>query len=203
MDKFKKMLKKLKVQSLLVAAALIVIGLLFIIFPDSSAMVICYFAGAVLALWGAILLVSYFSAGIREFGSGDLATGVALVCAALLLFIKPGLIAEFLTVVFGIALIVDGAVKLQNAADMAKLKMKTGWAVTAIAIITFTLGAILAFNPFSSHNALMIFAGAALIVTGAMDIVAAGFVRKFDKRVEERNSVIDLDDDDIRRENEE
>lgn len=200
MNKFKEILKKLKVQSFLVAVALVVIGLLFIIFPDSSSLIICYFAGAVLAIWGAILLISYFTSGIREYGSGDFAAGVGLICVALLLFIKPGLIAEFLTVIFGITLIVDGAVKLQNVADMAKMKMRTGWAVMAIAILSLVLGVVLAFNPFSSHNALMIFAGVALIVTGVLDMLAAGVIRRADKKVEERNNVIDLDDDDIHRE---
>ena len=200
MNKFKEMLKKLKVQNLLVAVALVVIGLLFIIIPDVSAMIICYFAGAVLAIWGAILLVSYFTAGIREYGSGDLAAGVALICAALLLFIKPTMIADFITVIFGIALIVDGAVKIQNVADMAKMRVKTGWAVLAIAIVSLVLGIILAFNPFASRSALMIFAGVALIVTGVMDMAAAGFIRKADKKAEENGKVIDLDDDDIHRE---
>lgn len=199
MNKFKEMLKKLKVQSLLVAVALIVIGALFIISPNFSAMIICFFAGAVCAVWGALLLISCFSGGVKHFGSDDFTAGIVLLCIALLLFIKHGLIAGFITVLFGIALIVDGAVKIKNFAEMAKMKNKTSWAILVIAVLSLVFGAVLAFNAFSEH-VLMIFAGVVLIVTGVLDMIAAGVIRRADKRVEEDSNVIDLDDDDIHRE---
>ena len=197
MDKIKRFLKKLKIGNIGVSIALI-IGLLFIIFPDGSATVICYFAGGVLALWGVILLITYFSYSVKREGSFDFAAGVALICVAVLLFVKPALVAEFITVIFGIALIVDGAVKVQQSVALFKLKSKSAWFILVLAVVSAVLGVILAFNPFSSHNALMIFAGASLIADGVLDLTAAVFVRKGEEDEDEK--IIELGDEDIRKE---
>lgn len=197
MERFRQFFKKLNLGNIGVSIALIIIGLLFILFPDGSATVICYFAGGVLALWGAILLVAYFTYGIKTAGSVDFAAGVALLCVAVLLFIKPALVAEFITVIFGIALIVDGAVKIQEFVALLKAKNKSAWIMLALAVVSAVLGFILAFNPFSSHNALMIFAGASLIADGVLDLTAACFVKK-DGADDEK--IIELGDEDIRRE---
>lgn len=152
MDKLKNAFKKLKISTTVAAIALIVIGLMFIIFPDSSATVICYVAGALLLLWGILNLVSFFVTGMRRTGSGELVLGITLVSVALLLFIKPWVVAEFLTVIFGIALIADGALKLQQFTVMCRLNIKSRWAVLVIALISLALGVLLAFDPFGSDR---------------------------------------------------
>ena len=195
MDKLKNAFKKLKISTTVAAIALIVIGLMFIIFPDSSATVICYVAGALLLLWGILNLVSFFVTGMRRTGSGELVLGITLVSVALLLFIKPWVVAEFLTVIFGIALIADGALKLQQFTVMCRLNIKSRWAVLVIALISLALGVLLAFDPFGSKNVLMMYAGVSLITAGVLNFIAAGFTSDLSS-AEEKN-IIDLDDDDI------
>lgn len=197
MDKFRQTLKRFKIKASVAAVALVIIGLLFIIFPESSANVICYVAGAFLAVWGILFLISFFSAGRAGSDSADLALGLTLVCVALVLFIKPWVVTGILTVLFGIALIVDSAVKLQSFFAMNRLKKKTAWLILAIAIVSVVLGFLLVFDPFS-HDTLMIFAGVSLIVIGVMDMIALGITNDFKQK--SSVNVIDLDDEDIIRE---
>lgn len=73
MDKLKRVLKKFRIQASVAAVALIIIGLMFIIFRDTSLTVICYVAGALLMLWGVLCLVTFFAMMIlggdnQEFG---------------------------------------------------------------------------------------------------------------------------------------
>lgn len=193
MDKLRKFFKSIKIKASVAAVALIIIGLLFIIFPGCSANVICYVAGAFLMVWGALCLFTFFAAGMRRAESADLALGLTFVLVALLLFIKPWVIAGVLTVIFGIALIVDGALKLQKFVAMNRLKMKSCWAVFVVAVISVVLGTLIVFDPFG--DALMIFAGVSLIVIGVLDMVTIGFTDKVKKPDEDK--VIDLNDDDI------
>lgn len=192
--KFKEKLKSLKAGELITPIALIVIGLLFAVFPDRSATVVCYCVGAVLCVLGVIGFVDYFTIG-RHAVSRDLAMPIIYIATALILFIKPALIAEIITVIFGIALIVNGALKTELFVNLNKFHAKNRWFVLVIAIISFVLGAIMAFDPFSSKTALMIFAGVSLIVDGALDLLSALFVPE--KREVDESKVIDLDDDDI------
>ena len=194
MDKLKNALKKLKIQASVAAVALIIIGLMFIIFRDTSLNVICYVAGALIMVWGVLCLFTFFITGFVRGNAGDLALGLTLVLVALILFIKPWVITGIITVLFGIALIVDGAVKLQQFVAMNRAKIKSRWAVLAFAVILLVLGILIVFDPFGSS--IMIFAGIALIFAGVLDLCALGLVKNL-KDNAERN-VIDLDDDDIK-----
>ena len=193
MDELKRVLKKFRIQASVAAVALIIIGLMFIIFRDTSLTVICYVAGALLMLWGVLCLVTFFATGMGKAQSGDLTLGLLLLLVALLLFIKPWVITGILTVLFGIALIIDGAVKLQQFIAMNKAKIKTRWAVLVIAIISLVLGILIVFDPFG--GAIMIFAGVSLIVAGVMDLCAIGITKDF--KVKSEENIIDLDDEDI------
>lgn len=192
--KFKEKLKSLKAGELITPIALIVIGLLFAVFPDRSATVVCYCVGAVLCVLGVIGFVDYFTGGRRAV-SRDLAMPIIYLATALILFIKPALIAEIITVIFGIALIVNGALKTELFVNLNRFHAKNRWFVLVIAVVSFVLGAIMAFDPFSSKTALMIFAGVSLIVDGALDLISVLFVPE--KREVDESKVIDLDDDDI------
>ncbi len=192
MDKLRQFFKKFKIQASVAAVALIIIGLMFIIFRDTSLNVICYVAGALIMVWGILCLISFFAAPYSN-NAGDLALGLTLALIALILFIKPWVITGILTVLFGIALIVDGAMKLQQFVAMNKLKIKSRWAVLAIAIVSLVLGILIVFDPFGST--IMIFAGISLIVAGVMDLCAIGITKDFKAKSEE--NVIDLEDDDI------
>lgn len=193
MDKLKQALKKFRIQASVAAVALIIIGLMFIIFRDTSLDIICYVAGALLAVWGVLCLVTFFATGMGRAQAGDLTLGLTLILIALILFIKPWVITGIITVLFGIALIVDGAVKLQQFVAMNKAKIKSRWAVLAIAIISLVLGILIVFDPFG--GAIMIFAGISLIVAGVMDLCAIGITKNF--KVKSEENIIDLDDDDI------
>ena len=196
MDKLRQMLKKLKIQASAAAVALIIIGLMFIIFRDTSLNVICYVAGALIMVWGILCLFAFFITGLARGKAGDLALGLTLVLVALILLIKPWVITGILTVIFGIALIVDGAVKLQQFVAMNKAKIKSRWAVLAFAVVSLVLGILIVFDPFGST--IMIFAGIALIVAGVMDLCAIGLMKNFNDMAEK--NVIDLGDDDIQME---
>ncbi len=193
MDKLRNALKKLKIQASVAAVTLIIIGLMFIIFRDTSLEVICYVAGALIMVWGVLCLFTFFASGFKT-ASGDLALGLTLVLIALLLFIKPWVITGILTVLFGIALIIDGAVKLQQFAAMNRARIKSRWAVLVFAIVALVLGILIVFDPFGST--IMIFAGISLIVTGVMDLCAIGVAKNWKDQA--AKNVIDLDDDDIK-----
>ena len=70
--------KCLKWRSLIIAFSAILIGLLFILTPQTSADVICYVAGILLLASGIAAVVSYLASG-RLFGSYALVSGIVLL----------------------------------------------------------------------------------------------------------------------------
>ena len=74
--------KCLKWRSLIIAFSAILIGLLFILTPQTSADVICYVAGILLLASGIAAVVSYLASG-RLFGSYALVSGICLLYTSL------------------------------------------------------------------------------------------------------------------------
>jgi uncharacterized membrane protein HdeD (DUF308 family) len=191
MKKIKEIIKKIKIQQLVTAIAIAIIGLLFIIFPQSSAHILCYAGGAVLIVWGVIRTVLYFVTGMRGVNY-SLAGGIALIAIGAILCAKPDLISEIVTIALGVILIIDGVIKLQQSMDIVKLKESGWWISLIVAGVSIVLGLVTLIDPFGSRTALMIFIGISLIVDAVCDIISAYRLGEAEKRAEIKN-VIDIE----------
>ena len=160
--------KCLKWRSLIIAFSAILIGLLFILTPQTSADVICYVAGILLLASGIAAVVSYLASG-RLFGSYALVSGIVLLVCGVFCLLRPEVIQGLLTVIFGVFLVIDGMVTLQDG----------WWVLAALAVITIALGCVILFGKFDS---IMLLAGISLIVDGVFDLIAT---LAFSKRVRE------------------
>ena len=172
MKRIKNLFAKANKSMLIVNLALIVLGVLFIIFPENSVKIICYASGAILCLLGAYKLVQYFKDGIKDITSFGLAGGIGLVSVGLLLFFKPNFISDVLSILFGIILIISGIIKLQQAINVKNSKGKAWWTVLCVAVIALVSGLFALFFPFATRKVLFIFIGISLIVDGLLGIIS-------------------------------
>lgn len=154
----------------------ILLGLLFILTPQTSANVICYVAGILLIASGIIAVISYLASG-RLFGSYALVFGIVLLVCGVFCLLRPEVIQGLLTVIFGVFLIIDGMVTLQDGIDCARAKLGGWWVLAALAVITIALGCVVLFGKFDS---VMLLAGISLLIDGVFDILATLF---FSKRI--------------------
>ena len=158
---------------LLVAAALVVTGIIFLAFPGTSAVTICYiFAGAI-CLWGAFRILSYFRMSrLSIFGSYGLVQGAALLMVGTFIFIKPQFLASVLVSVIGIVMIADGFLKLQHSVDLLRIKSPKWIILLGLAVVMIIAGVVVLFNPFKTAEVLMRFAGIVLIIEGVTDLAS-------------------------------
>ncbi len=157
--------------------AVIVLGILIVIFPESSTLIICRAVGVVLTIWGFFRIGFYFIHRIETaFGSFGLVQGVAILGFGIYFLISPESLASFLTVILSIVLIVGGAMKLQYGIDLARVRVKYWWIPLAVAGVMLTLGIIAIIDPFGVAKNLMLFIGISLIVNGITDLLAIVFV---------------------------
>ncbi len=170
-------LKNLQVGYWIIAIALIIIGIIFIVFPETSGTVIAYIVAAALAIWGVFKLIGYFKTDrehlLSSYGFG---IGVTLILAAVAVLINPKLFADTVAVTFGAALLIDGVFKLQYAVDLARLKAGKWWVLLILAIIGIVLGMVVLGNYNTAEKWLMIFMGAVLVADGLFDIIALFFI---------------------------
>lgn len=177
MKALNKAISKFQKEVIFLALALIAMGILFIAFPESSTRIICYATGILACLWGLVRLVAHFKIdSIEVFGSYGMVQGAALLIVGVAIIAKPDVLAQFITAVFGIVMLVDGILKIQYAIDLGRIKVN-GWIwVLITAILMIVLGIISIVNPFDTASALMIFLGCILIADGIADLVIIWYI---------------------------
>lgn len=194
-EKLKKHVKSTKREIAFIDVAILLLGILMIIFPEQSGDIICIAIGIILGIWGLVRLITYFASGKAEsFGSFALVQGAALLGFGILFIINPGMLKTFLTAALAIILIISGVMKLQYAVDFLRLKAKFWYVSLLGAIISITLGAVVFFNPFSAAKWLMLFIGISLVVNALWDLVSVAILSKIINNFTKNNDkMIDVD----------
>ena len=166
MESIRGYFKALKWRSLIVAFSAILLGLLFILTPQASADVICYVAGILLLASGIAAVISYLASG-RLFGSYALVSGIVLLVCGVFCLLRPEIIQGLLTVLFGVFLVIDGMMTLQDGVDCARARLAGWWVPALLGAVTIALGCVVLF-------------GISLIADGVFDLIVT---LAFSKRI--------------------
>lgn len=178
------------VRNLIIAALIgIVLGVLFIV-PQLQTIVYkycCYAAGGILALVGIVYIILYFARKPvggeyhYEFGCGIVAVlAGAYVALSNMLFANSEMVIDFMTIVqiVGIAMILDGVMKLQYTLDLGRMGYKKWWIGLIASILGLALGVFTTF--FTDYVNLVAYSvgvlamtvyGAAYCLNGVLDLV--------------------------------
>ena len=167
MDSIKSFVKRIKWEALLAAVLAIIIGALFIAFPENSGNILCYVGGSLFIALGLALFIAYFSSGLL-FGSYFLIISIILFLVGVVCVSCPEIIKGFITVIFGIFLVADGVAKFQLGIDGMKMGIKGAWSLFIVAAASIALGITVTFGTFED---VMLFAGISLIIDGISDII--------------------------------
>lgn len=185
MNYIKSLFKKMKWETLITALMSIIVGILFLVEPENSSNVLCTVVGVAFVLLGAAMLVRYFASGFL-FGSIHLIASIILLAIGIFSLLKPETFKIIITFVFGLFLMIDGLLKIQDGMDCYRANVKGWWALFLVSVLSIVLGSLVMFGSFDN---IMIFAGISLIVGGVLDIITtlvfSSHVRKVEKRVHE------------------
>lgn len=153
------------------AAAYIVLGIIWMVYPGLTGIVICRAAGVLALAFGAARVVS----AMREqdmigWGRLDLVVGVLALAFGLFALVQPEVVLSILPLVLGIYLIVACVGKLQRSAALRRMGFVRWWSVLALGILAGILGIVLIVNPFGAAETMLMFLGASMVVDGAADL---------------------------------
>lgn len=149
-------------------------GVLFIVKPELSAMVVSRALGAAMIVFGLIKLVGYFSKDLFRLAfQYDLGFGLLLIALGILVLAKPAGVLDFIFTALGVAILTDGLFKLQIAVDSKRFGISTWWLTLVLAVITGVVGLALVFRPWDSVRLLTTLLGAALLAEGILNLCVA------------------------------
>lgn len=153
----------------------LIVGILLFIDPVGFAAGIFIATGILLMIFGIVEGIQYFRMPPEEaFFRQPLVKGLVLIgIGALFTFGSDWLLLTFpiLTVVYGIAILLAGLVKIQLAVDLFRWKSKKWFLPALSAVLSIVCGILILWNPFTSTTVLWSFTGAMLIVSAVFDAI--------------------------------
>lgn len=166
------MSKTIRNSLIAVSLAYIALGLVLILWPEQSKLIICYALGGLTLALGAARIIAYFvKTDLPNQIQFSVAHGILDVIIGLLLIFKANALIALFGVVAGIAIIAESVIQLQIALDVRRC-IKTGWLIMFVSSLVMTvLGIILLFDPFGGTTAAAIVIGVTLALDGVVTLV--------------------------------
>ncbi len=158
-------------------AALLIIGVAALVFPEVSSLAVTFFVGWVLIFAGAVTLVGSFSLMGAGAFFGALLLGLLSVAAGVFIVARPAIGMLAITLALGALFMIQGAFELVLSFDLRPAR-SWGWMlISALASIVLAV-VILAGWPGTSTVALGVIMGVNFISSGIAYLLVGGTVRR-------------------------
>lgn len=146
-----------------------IVGIILLFLPEESNKLIGYIIGGALLLAGAITIIKYLKDEIK-LSSINLVSGILYAILGLIIVLNPLSIMKLATIIFGIYLIVNGALKAHAGYVIKDTKGNTWKSLLISGVIIVIFGLVLIINPFSGLIITKV-AGAFLLIVAIYDII--------------------------------
>lgn len=168
--------KKMRTAYIIIAAVLLIAGILTAVFPVSIFAVMQYFAAAAVIVIGIYHFVTFASMTYYFRDYMLLLSGILNVLSGIMLFFMPvALTVQVITFLLAFLLIFSGAEKLSLASRLRYFRIPHTGSMTFSGVLNIILAVIFLLLPFVSALALNYILAAYLIIVGiALLIEAAG-----------------------------
>lgn len=195
-----KTLKDFKWDAVVSAFLYVIMGVVLLLFPETTARSLGYLIGAVAVLAGAVSMIGYLLRDAHEsYYRNDFLFGLVGIAVGCFVFYKVELIISLVPFILGLLVIVSGCGKLQDVIDMKRLKYGNWAVMLAVASVNVIFGVVLLLNPFSAAKLLFQVIGAGLIFSGVTDafikLYLARRIKSYLKDREAENAVFEEKDD--------
>lgn len=171
-------LSQIKKSKMIAGAVSALLGLVLLFWPGLTMSLICQFVGAALGLTGLLTCAVFFTQPKDSpFRAGSLIAGIPLAAVGLFIFLRPGFLIEFIPVVVGCIIIIDGAANLMETISIMRQGNSKWWISLIFAVVTILLGIVLIVRPFNATRIIMQAIGLITVYNGISDIFIASRIK--------------------------
>ncbi len=170
------MLKEMKWNMILSAALYVVLGVILLIFPATTARTICYLIAGIAIVIGLVNLIVYFTRNVtRNYYRNDFVAGLLLMVLGIFVIYKVDLVISLVPFIIGLCIIVSGLFKLQGALDVQRMG-GNAVLILGLAVVNVVIGILMVINPFDSAMLLYRLLGAGLLFSGLTDLASTMYL---------------------------
>jgi len=172
-------LKEMKLQSMITAALYVILGIILIIYPETTAQTLCYVVGVASVVIGIFTVLAYLFRDVQKnYYRNDFIVGTVEVFLGAFVLYKAALIIELIPFILGILVAFSGLSKLQNCIDIRRMNQGTGLVLFIVSMINIIYGIVIVVVPFATPKVLFIVIAVGLLFSGVTDTVATIFMAK-------------------------
>lgn len=170
---------KINKSAFVAAGIYIILGIVMIIWPETTMKTFCLVLGTIGVVLGMINLVSYFSRDVMDsVYKYDFAGGVIMILAGILFIVKMDEIIELIPMILGVLIIASGLIKLQHSIDLKRIEFN-GWIyVLVFSLLCLSVGVVCVLQPEFIASTLVILLGISFLFCGITDLVTLVFLSK-------------------------
>lgn len=168
---------------------LCITGLVFMIFSETMVNMIGWILGGILCIIGIVQMIGYIRSRTSVM---PLLVSIISLVVGVLLFMHPGWVMSLLSVIIGIYILIEAALKIKVVVEAKKQAAKGWWALLIVTIIGIAMGILLIVNPFGISRAFMFVLGLAFLISGVLDLIQAIYTKKILKEMSQE--IIDMED---------
>ncbi|MDO4284742.1 MAG: DUF308 domain-containing protein [Eubacteriales bacterium] len=184
--------KKIKTNRVIATLIGIILGVVLLVWPESSLIVLCQAVGLALAFGGIVAVVLYFvnHDGLM-FSTVQLVFGVILAAIGIWIFARPARLVELVPTIIGLIVMINGIVDLSQTVTLGRQKYDKWWVSLIFAILTLVLGIVLIVKPFGIAAFITRVIGVVLIFNGLSDL---WMISKISNDIKQMRQVIEAVD---------
>lgn len=144
-------IKKTAWSSVVESLAILVLGILFIAWPDTMIKVVAYIVGVFFIVKGAFQIINYFvEKGQRDFFNNNLLMGTISVLVGITALVMGEDIANVFRIVVGIFLIYESLARVNTAIKLNAAGIPIWKYVLILALVVLVLGVFVTFNDIAT-----------------------------------------------------
>ncbi len=164
-------MKLAKAGYIIMSAVFCAVGLLFILLPELSTVIIGRALGTAMLIFGGIKLAGYFSKDLFRLAfQYDLEFGILLIALGLIVLVRSTDVMNFIFIALGISIFADGLFKVRIALEAKAFGIAEWLLILILAILTGFAGLLLVFRPAESAKILTRLLGISLLAEGILNL---------------------------------
>lgn len=160
--------------SLIEGIIMAILGLILVLKPAETIMVISNIIGAIVLLIGISSIAKY----LKLKNDLDIFSGITSSVLGLILLLNPGTIVSILPLVLGIYFVINGSSKLRYALDIKKYNGNNYLWPLIIAILIIICGTLFIINPFKGAVYIVQIMGIFILTYSILNIINYFTLRK-------------------------
>lgn len=175
-------LKKSAWSAAIESIVIMVLGIMFVVWPDGIVNVIANILGAIFIVSGIYQIINYFVVkGQNDFFNNGLLSGVVFLLIGIAVIVIGEDIANIFRVIIGIWMVYESLVRVNTAIKLHSVDIKIWQYILCIALVMLALGLFITFNT----GAVVQLVGGVMIATGIIGIIGdAMFIQQVNTVVE-------------------